>query len=122
MKPQLVTAHPHVAENTGRVAIMHGPLVYCAEAIDNPHIDLRDVELSPNSPINARHDSSLLNSVTKLTTRALVNAPDSHRALYAPQSPSRRDGHETDVTFIPYYAWANRAAGRMQVWHRVQSS
>jgi len=35
------------AETVGRVALMRGPLVYCAEAADNSTCDLRDVAVSP---------------------------------------------------------------------------
>jgi DUF1680 family protein len=121
MPAQRIASHPHVVENTGRVAITRGPLVYCTESVDNPDIDLRDVELWPDAPIDVRHDASLLSGVTKLITRARVNAPPS-KLLYQSPKPAETDLSETDVTFIPYYAFANRAAGRMQVWHRTHSA
>ncbi|MBC8105831.1 MAG: glycoside hydrolase family 127 protein [Anaerolineae bacterium] len=116
---ELIEAHPHVAENTGRVAIMRGPLVYCAESIDNPQVDLRDIELLPGVTISAQHDSPLLNGVTTLKARAVIDAPVKNRPTYESVKQRLHDRLERDVTFIPHYAWANRAAGRMQVWHRA---
>jgi DUF1680 family protein len=121
MQPTLVESHPHVAENTGRIAVTRGPIVYCAEAIDHPGVDLRDVEIDPDAPIEAHHDLSLLNGVTRLTTRAIVNAPEANRALYESRRTRNEARTTTPLTLVPYYAWANRAAGRMQVWHRVRA-
>ncbi len=36
MPVERVFAHPSVTMNAGRVALRHGPLVYCLEAADNP--------------------------------------------------------------------------------------
>ena len=34
--PQVVEANPRVADDSGRVAIQRGPLIYCLEEIDQP--------------------------------------------------------------------------------------
>lgn len=34
--PQFIEANPRVADDTGRVAIQRGPLIYCLEEIDQP--------------------------------------------------------------------------------------
>ena len=34
--PQVIEANPRVADDTGRVAIQRGPLIYCLEEIDQP--------------------------------------------------------------------------------------
>src|SRR5262249_51653829 len=36
MKPQLLESNARVVENTGRVAVQRGPLVYCLEELDQP--------------------------------------------------------------------------------------
>src|SRR5215470_7547368 len=42
--PEVIRANPRVAEDTGRVAIQRGPLIYCLEEIDQPgSISLSDV-------------------------------------------------------------------------------
>jgi hypothetical protein len=43
--------------------------------------------------------------------------PLSEEPLYrAVERMPRDEGKEVDLTFIPYYAWANRLPGAMEVW------
>lgn len=93
MPVEVVTADPLVKGNIGKRAIQRGPLVYCMEEVDNPnHFD--QIELNSSSVFQTSFDSNLLNGVE--TIRA-------------------NDGQQS-VTFIPYYAWDNRKAGKMKVW------
>ena len=39
-----------------------------------------------------------------------------HEALYSTYSPDTPKNKPVALTFIPYYAWANREATPMQVW------
>ena len=56
-----------------------------------------------------------------LETDALASAPDPEwdRRLYRVSAPrpavARRP---VPLTLVPYFAWANRAPGRMRVWLR----
>jgi DUF1680 family protein len=93
MPARFLECHPHVAENVGRVALARGPFAYCAEEVDNPGLDLRDVRISTDGA-QVKHEPDLLGGLTTITV------PDA------------------GVKFIPYYAWANRLPGRMQVWMR----
>ncbi|NLC16533.1 MAG: glycoside hydrolase family 127 protein, partial [Clostridiales bacterium] len=45
MPVRLAFSHPKVRCNSGKAAVMRGPLVYCAESIDNPNIVLSDARL-----------------------------------------------------------------------------
>ena len=46
--PQVIEANPRVADDTGRVAIQRGPLIYCLEEIDQPSgVSLSDVAVNP---------------------------------------------------------------------------
>jgi DUF1680 family protein len=36
--------------------------------------------------------------------------------LYRKYTPTVPKGRQVELKFIPYYAWANRAATPMQVW------
>ena len=107
----LIESSPHVRENAGKVAVMRGPLVYCAEAIDNGD-DLFALSL----------DSSLEGAAVEaadgwLNTLVLKGrrktAPGG--ALYMPLST---DTVPVSVRLIPYYAFANRGESNMQVWFR----
>jgi uncharacterized protein len=91
MSPRRVICHEAVSENRGRVAVERGPIVYCAEAIDNRGAAL-GLHLDDGAPLAAEHDPSLLGGIS--TVRA------------------------GDITLVPYYAWGHRGAGEMQVWLR----
>ena len=88
-----VVSHPNVQDNVGKVALERGPLVYCAEGVDNNEHVLNKV-LRDDDVLNAESVPDLLDGVT---------------VIHAPQ----RDGK---LIFIPYYAWAERGVGEMAVW------
>jgi DUF1680 family protein len=102
---------------------MRGPLLYCIEGIDNPGIDPRDLVLPESSTLSCMYHNDLLGGVVVLRGAAYAVLPGSHwhRALYrtvgAPAAMP--EGKPTEVTAVPYYAWANRAPGPMQVWLRT---
>ncbi len=123
MLPMLVRrveAHPHVTENTGRVALMRGPLLYCLEQADNPEIDLRDLVLPAGEDFLDRFRPELLGGVSVLEGRARTDAPDKEwdGRLYrtARTIADGENGNAVRITAVPYYAWANREPGAMQVW------
>jgi len=119
MPVRLVESHPYVAENRGRVALMRGPLLYCAEAADNPGCDLRDLVLEGGTP-SAKYVSGLLGGVAVLESRTHNVEPDSgwNESLYRTVRPT--GGHQGDsvreVVAIPYHSWANREPGAMLIW------
>jgi DUF1680 family protein len=55
--------------------------------------------------------------VTVAAGGAAAGVPAGPAPLYAAQAPPRRLEPRT-LTFIPYYAWANREPGEMAVWIR----
>ena len=92
MPAEMVAADPRVKEDEGRRAVQRGPLVYCMEEIDNP--DYENLRLDKDSVFEAKWEPGLLHGLMALSTTC---------------------GDRT-VKLIPYYAWDNREAGRMQVW------
>ncbi|WP_455634931.1 glycoside hydrolase family 127 protein [Parabacteroides sp.] len=93
MPVEIVTADPHVKENFGKRAIQRGPLVYCMEEIDNPEY-FDQIQLSPSTTFQTVFVSDILNGIKTIKT----------------------NGRAQSATFIPYYAWDNRKAGKMRVW------
>src|SRR5215212_2966107 len=65
---------PYVAENTGRIALMRGPLLYCAEQGDNPSVDLRDLLLKSKEPA-VRFEPDLLGGVAVVRGEARSTVP-----------------------------------------------
>ncbi len=114
-----VECHPYVAENAGRVALMRGPLLYCAEQIDNPGVDLRDLVLNGEEP-TVRLEPDLLGGVIVLQAEARAATPEDgwEGRLYRTVHTREEDAQTraSTITAVPYYAWANREPGTMRVW------
>jgi DUF1680 family protein len=113
--------HPYVAENAGSVALMRGPLLYCAEQVDNPGVELRDIVLDGREPAISL-EPDLLGGVTVLQAEARLATPGNEWEdyLYRTIRPHEEDAqtHSTGVTAVPYYAWADCEPGAMRVWLR----
>ena len=97
-------AHPKVLQNTGRVALQRGPLVYCVEETDNPHI-CEDGAFEPTLPERVQyitgHEKDLLGEQARGGITAIQAV-----------------GEHMHLKFVPYYVWDNREPGRMAVWVR----
>jgi DUF1680 family protein len=121
MVARQVKAHPYLFENAGRVAVMRGPLLYCLEQADNPGIDPRDVIVGPASAFKAEQVDGQLGRTTVLRATASISPPSGHwnGQLYAAAEDDESAGvAPADITLIPYFLWANREPGRMEVWLR----
>jgi hypothetical protein len=125
--PQVIEANPRVADDTGRVAIQRGPLIYCLEEIDQPDgTVLSNVAVNPGrQPADAfepEFKSDLLGGMVVLHhTGALFERGAAEKMLYSRYS-SNTSMRKIPLTFIPYYAWANRQASSMQVWNLLLQS
>jgi len=121
MPVRQVVAHPYVAENAGRVALLRGPLLYCAEGVDHPGVDLRDLALVTGEDYAAEFAPGLLGGVVAVRGPGCVLPPGAGWSghLYRPAGAEAGPAQDTALTAVPYYAWANRAPGAMQVWLRA---
>jgi len=122
MEPQFLEANAQVTENNGRVAVQRGPLVYCMEQIDQDEgVAIKDVALRVDEKggghFQEKFEKDLLGGVLVLRHSGAVyeESPD-RSALYFSHSAPPRKSRSAQLTFIPYYAWANRAQTPMQVW------
>jgi len=97
MPVRRVQCHPNVVENTGKVALERGPLVYCVEGIDHEGKAL-DLILPEESELLTAFNSDLLKGLVVIRGKALQN------------------GNSRELTAIPYYAWSHRGVGEMTVW------
>ena len=119
--PQIIEANPRVADDSGRVAIQRGPLIYCLEEIDQPSgISLSDVAVNPGrrpaEQFQTEFRSDLLGGMVVLHHNGAVYERGSEKGLYSRYGGEERS-RKIPLTFIPYYAWANRQASSMQVWN-----
>ncbi|HXX17089.1 MAG TPA: beta-L-arabinofuranosidase domain-containing protein [Candidatus Eremiobacteraceae bacterium] len=120
MAPQVLEANTRVVDDYGRVAVQRGPLVYCLEQLDQPEgVALYDVSLdlrsSASSKFQEEFRSDLLGGVVVLKHPGAVRERSSGK-LYYRYSPNAAFTRPVELSFIPYYAWANRSATPMQVW------
>lgn len=108
-------AHPDVRADVGRVALMRGPLVYCAEGQDQPH-PLHRLRLPRGAVPAPRFRAELLGGVTVIGVEGRANLPTG----FAPQLYRDTPPEEgpAPLMLVPYYIWCNRGPNPMQVWLR----
>ena len=106
MLPRVVKANDKVTADRGRVAIERGPLVYCAEWPDND-FNISTVLLNRHPKFQVIEKSELPGGINEITTDAQTLSYD---------VTGRLATKDVKLTLIPYYAWAHRGEGRMEVW------
>ncbi|PSR55752.1 glycoside hydrolase family 127 protein [Adhaeribacter arboris] len=89
---QVITSN-QVKENQNHVALEYGPLVYCAEAIDN-NGSLTGIKVPNIAPLKVERRPDLLQGVS------VISGQLAGKKFVA----------------IPYYAWSNRGVNEMKVW------
>lgn len=112
MQVRRVTALDSVQADRGRVALERGPIVYCAEFPDNPGGRVRNLLLT-DADITSSFKPDLLNGVTVLRGEAKAFHRNAEGAVSSVVQ---------DLTMIPYYGWAHRGKGEMEVWLAADES
>ncbi len=113
MHARRVYANTRVRADLGKVAVMRGPMVYCLEQVDNGPV-VEALCLPRDSALTETVRPDKLGGIVEITApgKRMVSADD---ALYSDQAPVLEDA---TLTFIPYYAWANRGENEMTVYVR----
>lgn len=106
MTPRLVVANDKVEADRGMLAVERGPLVYCAEWVDNSALDLFSV-LMPRKPQLSVIDEKAPGGANMIAVGVQKVAYD---------ADGRMQTQDATLKLIPYYAWANRGQGKMMVW------
>ena len=111
---RFVRANPKVREDSGKVAIVKGPLVYCLEETDNGG-NLPAIFVSTAQELQEQYEEELLGGVTtiQLRGRRMDESAWDEEKLYAETSPVFE---EVQLKAVPYHAWDNRKTGEMLVW------
>ena len=113
MEPVRIYANPKVRMDQGRVALRHGPLMYCIEQADQP-VPVPDVTLPRTAEITARQRADLFDGIVVLEAQGTdLAADDWQHDLYRTSPPVAAP---VTLTAIPYYLWCNRGSGAMSVW------
>jgi hypothetical protein len=118
MQPVMMASNPRVTDDYGRTAMQRGPLVYALEQIDQAGAALADVFVRPNGAVQTDTRRDLLGGITVLKVSGqAAERSVSEEPLYEPLPISMsRPKRLITLTFIPYYAIANREPTPMEVW------
>jgi DUF1680 family protein len=122
MHVEVIASNPRVAEDRGKVAVRRGPIIFCMEELDQANgVALSDVAVNINRQIGeqfrSEYKAELMGGVEVLHHEGRVfEAASSEQPLYMRNDAEPPKTRSESLTFIPYYAWANRQPSAMQVW------
>lgn len=106
MAPRTVRTISKVDADKGKVAVERGPVVYCAEWVDNDFSVLSTfMNRKPEFTVEKKPD--VLQGINVIKTAAQTLAYDESGRLVP---------KDVELDLIPYYAWAHRGPGEMAVW------
>ena len=107
MEARRVIANKYVKNDLGKVALQRGPIIYCAEWVDN-NGRASNLLVPGDTKFSAEYKPDLLNGIEilKATVPAVIIGADGKSVQTTTQQ----------FTAIPYYAWANRGKGEMMIW------
>lgn len=109
MDVRKVVANENVKEDIGKVVLQRGPVIYCAEGVDN-NGRAANIIIPNNTNFTSEYKADMLNGITVLKSEVPKVLVDNDQVLTVKQS----------FTAIPYYAWANRGKNEMMVWFPQQ--
>ena len=105
MPVRRVLANGKVEANRGRVALERGPIVYCAEGVDNENA-IEGLVVDAGVNLVAEHHPDLLDAVTVLRGKiGRIVVTDGVKKT-----------EPCELLAVPYSTWANRQVGPMAVW------
>jgi len=107
MPVRRIRAHERVRENSGRIALERGPVVYCAEGADNSGY-VSNLVIPEDAVLEPQKRDELLGGVIILTGRARALSRGRDGRTIIESSPA--------FTAVPYFSWAHRGRGEMAIW------
>ena len=107
MEVRRVVANENVKDDIGKVALQRGPVIYCAEWVDN-NGKAANIIIPNNATFTTEFKNDLLNGVEVIKS----NVP----AVIVSNDGSHISTVNQSFTAIPYYAWAHRGKGEMMIW------
>lgn len=125
MIPRLYRSNTRVASNSGKAAVMVGPVVYCAEEKDNGDVlgfsfrSSAELKLNKETPEQIGgfySEASDLGAVYTVTAEGQQTVMDNASDLYFTDEYRKE---EKTLKLIPYFMWGNRGLNQMRVWMPV---
>jgi uncharacterized protein len=110
MEIKKVLANENIKDDIGKIALQRGPIVYCAEWIDN-NGKTSNIIIPANTKFANEFNPQLLNGVMILKAEVPAVIINGNANIST---------QKQNFTAIPYYSWANRGKGEMTVWFPTQ--
>ena len=107
MEIRKVVAIDSIADNRNKVSLQRGPLMYCFEHPDN-NGKVANIFIPDEVQFSSNFENNTLGGIMKLE----ANAP----AIKVSADGLSVKTENKKIVAIPYFAWANRGAGQMEVW------
>lgn len=114
MDVKRIMANDNVKDDQDRFALQRGPIMYCLEGPDNKDGAVMNIVVKKDEPVQAIYKPGLLNGVMTLE----MNGTSTKRLLDSNELIKTKQ----EVVAIPYYSWANRGSGEMEVWIPFEES
>lgn len=103
-------------DDKGKVAVERGPLVYCAEAVDNQNEPVLRAVMAKKPAFSVVDNYSIQNTETKGAPAFSVKAIQTSSQVLNQAADGTASVKNQKLTLIPYYAWNHRGANQMNVW------
>jgi len=107
MDVRLVKANGKVEEDLNKLSVARGPLVYCAEWIDNNGL-VSNLLLPENTSLSANPAPEMFGGIDTVHGEVPAVSIEEEGEKVATKTSA--------LVLIPYYAWAHRGIGEMSVW------
>ncbi len=110
MAPVYMQANANVEQDRGMVCVKRGPVIYCAEGVDNS-VKLDNYYVDTTKSVVEEFNPDILGGVVTLKVPAVVR--EQKDQLYYELVEKEQSA---TLNMIPYYTWANRDECDMSVW------
>jgi uncharacterized protein len=110
MEVRKIVCNENVKNNIGKFALQRGPIMYCAEWVDNDG-KADNIIIPATANFTTGYKPNLLNGITSLSAIVPVVTIKDDKNIST---------EKKQINLIPYYSWANRGKGEMMIWFPSQ--
>jgi DUF1680 family protein len=107
MSVRIIEANKKIKDDQNKIALQRGPLVFCAEGIDQPERNVFNIFIDEGARFTSEFVPGLLNGIQVIRG----NAKGTYRT-----ASGNIEIRDQQLLAIPYCTWANRNQCEMTVW------
>jgi uncharacterized protein len=107
MPVRKVEANDRVKADIDKVALERGPIVFCAEGVDNPNNKALNILIDNDSKLETEFNQNLLGGI-----QTIEGSVKGTKKI----SENKIESFKQKFRAIPYFAWANRGGQDMNIW------